>query len=246
MVSCALQCGRPRAKPCADANVLTGTCWRFPVGNDPWNHFQEFLRESRGQVDSGSVGPETIWEPLWKKKTRLEKLAPSPLPPGKVPLQGRGCQSPPSLASHVGPHSVPSPASLMGVNLTIYQNIPSETQTLWFQNIIIMQPDLVTQRVTRNHRGPHNRHHLASVGNISKQIAWNWVVPRWAGMMHDRVLRSSLWRHSARSSCLLQLLRPFPGSLRSDTGSSNREWSQWKLAVVKLHVYETHRSRVFS
>ena len=58
------------------------------------------------------------------------------------------------------------------------------------------------------------------------------------------VLCSSPRWNAAHTSCLLELLRHFQDPIHPGTGSQHREWNRWKVSVVKLCVYKTHRSRV--
>lgn len=186
------------------------------AGEGIFKNFWQWLEKAEAgwvQVLEGLKHLETLFR---KKNTQLQNIVSTSLCPWKAPLHGRGSKTPPSLASrhicfwlrvcllfsfHTQDLSNSFPSFLY--HWLKHSVSPSETQTLWFQNIIIMQLYLVTQQGTRNTCGLHNWHNLVCVYSISKHIIWNWVVPRWACRIHGRMLCNSPRLKAAHSFCLL-------------------------------------------
>lgn len=113
---------------------------------------------------------------------------------------------------------------------------PSQTQASQFQNTHIMQVGLVTQSVIRNNCGLHNWHDLVNVCNISKQIIWNWVVPRRAAMIDMTVCFAI--RHGgnvAHTSRWLELLWHFQdqGPARSRRNGIVESFQLWNCVSIK-------------
>lgn len=200
------------------------------------------------KADSGFGGPETLWDPFLGKRTHNDKrLLPPPSAWGRHPcklgvlklhlpqLRGKSasgfrCVFCPFFTLRSPFDSFPH--FLYGGEFD-HSISPSEIQTWRFQNIIIMQLYLVTQRVTRNTGGVHNRHSVVCVCNISKQIIWNWAVTTWAGMVH-----SSMLCKSARHTMLRAVpvcpgyLGPLPGPSiqRLALAAGNRITESFQLA----------------